>query len=142
MDIKKEIIIDAPSEIIFTAITNQDKLTQWFPDVAKVELCVGGQISFKFLKDEADNMIDRDYHVEGKIIELIPNKKLIYTWMHPDMPEFPETIVTWMLEEIGNMTKVTLTHTGFTDENTIKLYNDGWSWFTGRLSIFARDVMK
>ena len=87
-------------------------------------------------------MIDRDYHVEGKIMELIPNKKLIHTWMHPDIPEFPETIVTWILEEIGNMTKITLTHTGFTDENTTKLYNEGWSWFTGRLSIFARDVMK
>ena len=108
MDIKKEIIINAPSEIIFTAITNQDKLTQWFPDVAKVELCVGGKISFRFLKDKADNMIDRDYHVEGKIIELIPNKKFSHTWMHPDMPEFPETIVTWILEEIGNMTKIAL----------------------------------
>ena len=40
------------------------------------------------------------------------------------------------------MTKIALTHTGFTDENTMKLYNEGWSWFTGRLSIFARDVMK
>ena len=28
------------------------------------------------------------------------------------------------------MTKIALTHTGFTDENTMKLYNEGWSGYS------------
>ena len=35
------------------------------------------------------------------------------------------------------MTKVTIIHTGFTDEKIMKTYSDGWSWFMGSLSIFA-----
>ena len=35
------------------------------------------------------------------------------------------------------MTKVIIIHTGFTDEKLMKTYNDGWSWFMGRLSIYA-----
>jgi hypothetical protein len=44
--------------------------------------------------------MDRDYIVEGSIIEFIPNKKISYTWQNKDIPEFPETIVSWKREEI------------------------------------------
>ena len=35
------------------------------------------------------------------------------------------------------MTKVIIIHIEFTDEKLMKTYNDGWSWFMGRLSIYA-----
>ncbi|MDE1815275.1 MAG: SRPBCC domain-containing protein [Thaumarchaeota archaeon] len=40
----------------------------------------------------------------------VNNKKLVYTWQPTDEPGFPETIVTWELEEISkNKTRLTLT---------------------------------
>ena len=66
--------------------------------------------------------------MKGEVVELEENKKLVYTWNHPDNPEIPQTRVSWILEETGEgMTKVTITHTGFSDESTMKPYNEGWS---------------
>ncbi len=137
MEIKKELIIKSHPSRVYKAITDPEQLTQWFPDVAHIEPKVGGRISFKFSKSGTDNAI-HNHDIEGEIIELEKNKRIVYTWGYLDNPEFPLTKVSWNLETIGiGMTKVTITHTGFTDEKLMKTYNDGWSWFMGRLSIFA-----
>ena len=34
LEIKKTIIIDVSSEVVFKAITESEELTQWFPDQA------------------------------------------------------------------------------------------------------------
>ena len=136
MEIKKELIIKASPSKIYKAIIDPKQLTQWFPDVASIDPRVGGKISFRFSHSGKD--ITKDHTVEGEIIELEKNKKIVYTWGYQDDSEFPLTRVSWNLEEIGiGMTKITIIHTGFTDEGIMKTYNDGWSWFTGRLSIFA-----
>jgi uncharacterized protein YndB with AHSA1/START domain len=61
---------------------------------------------------------------------------LAYTWQHKNIADFPETVVTWELEELGkNKTRLTLTHTGFTgkegDMKSAKEHNQGWSYFLG-----------
>ena len=138
MEIKKELVVKAPPARVYKAIIDPEQLTQWFPDIASLEPKIGGKVSFRFLQSKADNLIDKDYTMEGKVVELEENKKLVYTWKHPDIPDFPQTRVSWVLEEtLEGMTKVTITHTGFSDESTMKSYNEGWSWFSGRLSIFA-----
>jgi hypothetical protein len=38
---------------------------------------------------------DRDYFPEGTIIEFISDKKILYTWEHPNISDFPRTVVTW-----------------------------------------------
>ena len=137
MEIKKEVIIKSHPSSVYKAITDPEQLTQWFPDVASIEPKVGGKISFRFSKSGTDNAI-QDHGIEGEITELEKNKRIVYTWGYLDNPEFPLTRVSWNLEPIGiGMTKVTITHTGFTDEKLMKTYDDGWSWFMGRLSIFA-----
>jgi uncharacterized protein YndB with AHSA1/START domain len=51
-------------------------------------------------------------------VKIVPNKELSYTWKHKDIPDFPETIVSWQLERLDeNKTKLSLTHTGFTDKD-------------------------
>ena len=41
--IEKNIVIDASPEVVFKAITNQDELTNWFPDQAILEAKLGGK---------------------------------------------------------------------------------------------------
>ena len=46
--IEKNIVIDASPEVIFKAITDQEELTNWFPDQAIMEAKLGGKVKFLF----------------------------------------------------------------------------------------------
>lgn len=73
---------------------------------------MGGKMLFRFLKENSE-MLTEDFVVEGKIIEFIPNHKLSYTWKPVDDSTYPDSLVTWSLEDIGgNKTNLTLEHTG------------------------------
>lgn len=134
MDIKKEIVINASVSRVYDAITDMRQLSQWFPDVVSLEPKIDGKIVFRS-SSFSPNVSDT---IEGKIIELEKNKKLTYTWSHPDVPNFPLTKVKWNLEQIEkNKTKVVIIHSGFVDENTMNSYNKRWLWITEHLDIFA-----
>lgn len=138
-EIRKVVEINAPAEVIFKALTDPEELTQWFPDNGSFEPRVGGKMHFTFLAGR--NQMDRDHHLDGEVLEIIPNKKLVYTFI-PDVGYKPDgahpqpTKVTWSLEAIGNnRTRVTLVHSGFTPEME-KHFGDttaGWNYFVPRL---------
>lgn len=112
-EIRKIIEIDASPEVVFQAISDPTELINWFPDAAILEPRVDGKFKFSFYKDskKSKKKHDMDFFPEGKVLEFILNKKVSYTWQHKNVQDFPETVVTWELEQIGtNKTKVTLTH--------------------------------
>ena len=89
LEIKKTIIINASSEGVFKAITEPEELTG-FPDQAILVPKVGGKVRFVTLKEiHPEWKLDRDYISEGTIKEFVPNKKLSYTWIVLDTPDFP-----------------------------------------------------
>lgn len=144
MEISKVIEIDAPADVVFKALTVPEELTQWFPDQGAFEPKVGGKMHFVFLAGR--NQMDRDHHLYGEIVEIIPNKKLVYTFV-PDSNYKPDgngpksTLVSWTLEEIGkDRTRVTLVHSGFTPdmENHFKQTTAGWNYFIARLVQFCK----
>ena len=135
MEIRKTIEIDASVETVFRALTAEDELTQWFPDVVVVEPRIGGKARFTFYAKKAENL-NRDFYPNGEIVEFVPNKKLSYTWIPEDISDFPKTIVSWTLHNIGkNKTKVELLHSGFTGkpQELFKEHQTGWDYFTKRL---------
>lgn len=144
LDIKKTIEIDATLEAVFKAISDPNELTNWFPDAAVLEPRTGGKFKFSFYKDsDRRKKMDQDFFPEGKVLEFIPNKKLAYTWQHKNIPDFPETVVTWELEQLGkNKTRLTLTHSGFTgkegDKKSAQEHNQGWSYFLGELVSYCK----
>ena len=146
-EIKKIIEIDASPSIVFKALTNENELTQWFPDQVVLEPRIGGKVKFAFFAREAENL-DRDFYPSGEITEFEPNKRLAYTWMPEGTPDFPRTTVTWTLEEIGkNKTRVELVHSGFTGKphEMYKEHSSGWDYFSDRLVVFldkSQDVKK
>jgi uncharacterized protein YndB with AHSA1/START domain len=136
-EIKKNIVIDATPEVVFKAITDPNELTQWFPDQAILEPKVGGKIKFSFFKTDSEYR-QMDYFPEGTITEIIQNKKISYTWQEPNIPGFPNTVVTWELEKMdNNKTRLKLLHTGFKPDETAKKHNEGWSHFLGQLSKYC-----
>jgi uncharacterized protein YndB with AHSA1/START domain len=138
-EIRKTIEIAASLEVVFKAISDPKELTSWFPDAAILEPRAGGKFKFSFYKDSDrhNKKADKDFFPEGKVLEFVPNKKLSYTWKHKDIPDFPETVVTWELEQVSkNKTKVTLTHSGFTGKEGnkgINAHDQGWSFFLNEL---------
>ena len=78
MEIRKTIEIDASVETVFRALTAEDELTQWFPDVVVLEPRIGGKARFTFYAKKAENL-NRDFYPNGEIVEFVPNKKLSYT---------------------------------------------------------------
>jgi uncharacterized protein YndB with AHSA1/START domain len=132
-EIKKNIVIDATPEAVFKAITDPNELTHWFPDQAILESKIGGKMKFSFFKTDSEYR-QMDYFPEGTITEIIPNKKISYTWQEPNIPGFPNTVVTWELEKMeDNKTRLKLFHTGFKPDETAKKHNEGWSHFLGQL---------
>ena len=134
--IYREIIINAPIDKVFLAVSDQEQLTNWFPDIAVLEKREGGRVSFKFLKENKKNL-DRDHEMTGEVIKFIPNNELSYTWNFKTKPQFSkDTIVTWRFESLDkNKTKVTLSHSGFTenDRQQYDEHEEGWTWFVTRL---------
>jgi uncharacterized protein YndB with AHSA1/START domain len=120
-------------------------LTQWFPDQAILEPKVGGRVRLVTLKEiHPEWKLERDCISEGIIKEFVPNKKLSYTWIVLDTPDFPETTVVWELEEIEpNKTKVELTHLGFTGKEkgftSIESHDEGWTQLMIRLAKYCKE---
>jgi uncharacterized protein YndB with AHSA1/START domain len=139
--IKKEIVINASVDKVYSALIDPDLLTQWFPKIATIEPWVGGKLFFRFSKEVTKEKKDHD--VIGTIISIIPNKEVSYTWNFITKPEYNKnTIVTWKLERLDDdRTKITLIHSGFTNVDKIQYdeHNEGWDWYTKRLENFVND---
>ena len=97
-------IFDATVDKVWQALTNKAAFDKWYFDIEKFEPVVG----FEF------ECYGGSYLHHSKIIEVIPNKKIVYTWKYPLYEG--GSVVTFELEEIedvlGDQTILTLTHDG------------------------------
>jgi len=142
LEIRKTLEIHASPATVFKALIDPAELTQWFPDKAVLEPKVGGTVIFSFYKDSDKREMKNpmDFFPEGKIVEIVPNQKISYTWKPRGLQNFPDTLVTWTLEEIGkNKTRVTLLHSGFVDRerDMFEGHDEGWSYFVDRLAKYT-----
>jgi uncharacterized protein YndB with AHSA1/START domain len=138
-EIRKSIEIDASSGVVYKALTDEKELVCWMPTEAKMDPHAGGTLRFRF-HWEARNM---DTEVVGKIAELVPGKKVAYTWvaaMRGDrasarIGDAPAALVTWSLEELPwRRTRVTLVQKGF-DERFRHDGESGWEHFLSQLKV-------
>lgn len=128
-EIRKTIIIDAVPEVVFKALMDEQELTRWFPNQAVLEARVGGRMEFRFHRAETGE----NHTMQGKVLELVPGKKLSYSWKSDYTPDFPDTVVTWTLEPLaGNRTQVTMAHSGLKGK-LLEEFDKGWTFFLGRL---------
>src|SRR5437868_10790444 len=95
---------DAPMSKVWQAITDKDKMKQWYFDIKEFEPRVGFEFQFYGGSEEK-----RYLHL-CKITEAIMGKKLAYSWKYKDYPG--ESSVTFELFSEGNKTRLRLTHEG------------------------------
>lgn len=129
-EITKSILIDAPASVIFKALTDEKELVQWMPRRAKMEAKVGGEYEFDFYRESNRS----ETVAKGKIVELIPNRKLVYTFVSSlGQSRVSQTLLTWTLEEEpSGKTLVTLVHSGLAGTSFILFM--GWGFYLDRLA--------
>jgi len=110
-DIQHTIEIEGTREAVFETLIRPEQMERWIASNATVEPKVGGRYDFGWSGTGP-----------AKILELVPNEKLSYSWPEAD----DETVVTWALEESGGKTRLTLVHSGFAPNKPTGGYNAGW----------------
>lgn len=115
------------ASIIWDALTLPERMKEWYFDLPEFKPEVGCEFSFWGGPSE-----DRQYKHLCKITEVIPKKKIAYTWQYEGYPGLTE--VSFELTESSDSTTVKLSHTGLesfpTDVSDFARENfvEGWTW--------------
>lgn len=125
-----ERILNASSDKVWKAITDKEDMKQWYFDIAKFKPELGFEFTFEGRKD------DKVYVHLCKITEVVPGKKLKYSWRYKDADGI--SFVTFELFPEGNKTRLKLTHEGlgsfpqsdpdYARENFV----EGWNYIIGK----------
>jgi uncharacterized protein YndB with AHSA1/START domain len=126
-----EQIYPVPVEKVWQAITDRDAMKQWYFDLKEFRPEVG--FEFRFWGGPAE---DRQYLHICEITEVIPNKKLSYSWRYDGYEG--QTLVSIELLSEGTQTRLKLSHSGletFPSDNTDfapENFIEGWNWIIGK----------
>lgn len=96
---------NAPADKVWQAITDPAKMKSWYFDLPGFKPEVGYE--FEFYGGEEGG---EQYQHLCKVTEVIPGKKLTYSWRYPKYPG--NSFVTWELFPEGGKTRLQLTHAG------------------------------
>ena len=118
--------LNSPADKVWLALTEKDKMKQWYFDIENFK----AELGFEFQFDGGSE--EKKYLHLCKITELVPGEKLAYSWRYEGYPG--GSLVTFDLIEEAGITRLMLTHEGlesfpannpdFTKENFIAGWND------------------
>ena len=95
MEVMREVVLDAPVEEVWSALTDPERLEEWFANDVELELEPGGEGTFRW-----DDGEERHAVVE----EVDPERRFTFTWDDEGRVEIE-------LEEIDGGTRVLVTET-------------------------------
>ena len=126
--IVKEVVLNAPIEKVWKALTDKEEMKKWYFDIADFKPEVGFTFSFFGEKD------GRKFIHICTIQEVEINKKLGYTWTYEGIKG--ETIVHFQLFPEGNQTRLRLTHEGLenlpqNEDYVNSNFEEGWNYIIG-----------
>lgn len=119
---------NAPVEKVWKALTDVDEMREWYFGLKEFRPKVGFEFEFVV---EHERMT---YHHLCKVTEVIPQKKIAYTWRYKGHEG--DSLVMFQLSADGDKTRLKLTHEGletfpktpaFARENFLK----GWTEIIG-----------
>ena len=126
----KEVLLKTPALKVWKAITEKEQMKEWYFDLKEFKPEVGFEFQFEGGPD------DRIYLHICKITEVVPVKRLSYSWRYNGYPG--DSLVTFELFEDGTKTRLKLTHKNlesfgtenpdFAKENFV----EGWNMIIGK----------
>jgi uncharacterized protein YndB with AHSA1/START domain len=119
----------APADKVWQAISDKDKMKQWYFDLKEFKPEVGFEFQF------TGGPPEKTYLHLCRITEVVPGKKLTHTWKYDGYAG--ESFVTFEIFAEGDKTRLKLTHAGletFPPEPDFarKNFEMGWTDIIGR----------
>jgi len=132
LTIVKTVFLKAPREHVWKFLTEADKLALWFHQ-GEADMEAGGD--YRLLTNSYGK--EGEKLCWGKVLEMKKPQRLVHTFTH-EWLKGVETTCTWVLEDAGGGTVVTLTHEGWekVDEDAFGMtanHDTGWDKFFDRL---------
>lgn len=120
--------LNAPVARVWEALTDVDRMREWYFDLKEFKPKPG--FEFEFVVEHEGNK----YHHLCRITEVVPEKKIAYTWRYKGEPG--DSLVTFELFAEGDKTRVKVTHTGIesfpkTPAFARKNFEAGWTAIIG-----------
>ena len=120
------LVIHVPVEKVWDEITKTGSIQRpLYNTVLDIDLQPGGRLRYS-------SPDGKRVFVAGEVLEVDPPRKLRHTYIFTMKPE-PVTEVTWLLEEVPEGCRVTLTHAGWTTEKDATKHEAGWVEILGLL---------
>jgi uncharacterized protein YndB with AHSA1/START domain len=133
--IEREIVIDAPVEVVWRTITEPDQISQWFADKVELEVKPGARGYMGFGEQGGPVMVET----------VDPPTRFSFRWNHPAGEE-PATgnslLVEFILAGEGQHTRLRVVESGLNalpwsdvdKQRYAKEHNGGWGEFLDRLA--------
>jgi uncharacterized protein YndB with AHSA1/START domain len=131
-DVADAVVIErtfnAPVAKVWNAITDVEQMRRWYFDLKEFKPEIGFEFEFVV---EHEGMT---YHHLCKVTEVVPKKKLAYTWRYKGHEG--DSLVTLELAAAGHETRLKLTHEGLqtfpkTAAFARKNFEAGWTAIIG-----------
>ena len=118
----------APVSRVWRALTDTEQMREWYFDLEEFKPETGCEFEFR-VEHQGVN-----YHHLCRITEVVPEKKLAYTWRYKGEPG--DSVVTFELFAERNKTRLKLTHAGIesfprTPAYARKNFEAGWTEIVG-----------
>jgi len=119
-------VFNAPCALVFRAWTEPQHMLKWWfcKDTEcrgiEADVKVGGALRIHMASAHGDHI------VIGKYLEIVPNKRLHFSWEWEDY-RMPHSTVTVEFEDLGQTTRLTLTHAGLPVRPNVPDHEYGWN---------------
>ncbi len=124
--IKHELFYPHPAEVVWEYLTNPELISQWLMKNNFLPV-VGHEFEFR---SYAMPEMDFDGVFYCKVLEVVPFKKLSYSWKFgPGDGTLTSSVVNWTLSEKDGGTELLLMHRGFEGSNFLAMLQsmeEGW----------------
>ena len=132
---------EVAAEKVWRAWTDPQALKLWFGPaeivsvpVAEIDLRVGGRFRVVMLEANGER-----HEVGGVYRELVPNRKLVFSWAWHSTPE-RESRVTVLIEPADGGCELELRHEQFLDEAAREGHEHGWTGSLVKLEAWLGSV--
>ena len=134
--------ISAPPACVYDAWTDPARLKQWFgPENVRTrnitaEVRVGGKYRWDVITQEGE-----DWAAFGEYRELVPGKKIVFTWQWDDDEAWENrtSVVTVELFESDGGTELRLRHDQLPSGESRDRHSEGWNSLLDRLEQFISE---
>jgi uncharacterized protein YndB with AHSA1/START domain len=135
--IEREILIDAPIDVVWAVVTEPEHISGWFSDSVELDLRAGGKAVLHW---------DRYGAVHGRVERVEPPHFFSFRWVVPrdpgaELTDDNSTLVEFSLSAEGDSTRLTVVETGFRDlagpddekQSHVDSHRRGWEHELGEL---------